>query len=111
MATRSTIAMVTTDGSLRTIRAIYCHWDGDIVGQILSKNYADTESVTALLDEGNLSSLGASLSETTSYKTMQGRDEPAVFFESEADWLAWADRSGCEYAYLYGHGVWNQERV
>ena len=110
MATRSTIAMITPEG-FRSIRAIYCHWDGDIVGETLDKNYTDIEAVTALLNEGNLSSLGASLSESLSYKTMQHRDEPAVVFESEEDWLDWAGRSGCEYAYLFAHGKWNKERV
>jgi hypothetical protein len=102
--------MITSDG-FRQIRAIYCHWDGDMVGETLAKNYNDTDSVIALLDEGNLSSLGASLADSLSYKTMQGTDEPAVIFESEADWLAWAGRSGCEYAYLFGFGKWNREHV
>jgi hypothetical protein len=107
MATRSTIAMSVPGG----VKAIYCHWDGDIVGETLRAHYATLHTAGNLLDLGNLSSLGASLSETISYKTMQDRDEPARVFKNRAEWINWATSADCEYAYLFKNGAWSTERI
>ena len=60
MATRSTIALEYADG---TVGQVYCHWDGylDHNGQILQEHYQDPFKVRALLDLGDLSSLGDDL--------------------------------------------------
>ena len=51
MSTRSIIA-TTVEGN---IKAIYCHFDGDAVGQHLQKNYATQEAAEALIQLGDLS--------------------------------------------------------
>lgn len=57
MATRSTIALEFTDGS---VQQIYCHWDGylDNNGRILYEHYQDPAKVLELISLGDLSSLG-----------------------------------------------------
>lgn len=57
MATRSTIALRRTDG---TMKKIYCHWDGYLEhnGAILQKYYSTADKVENLLALGNLSVLG-----------------------------------------------------
>ena len=62
MATRSTIALEYADG---TVGQVYCHWDGylDNNGQILYQHYQDPFKVRALLDLGDISSLGSDIGE------------------------------------------------
>ena len=40
------------------LRYVYCHWDGDTVGDILVKYYATFDKVKAMVDRGAMSSLG-----------------------------------------------------
>ena len=49
-------------------RGIYCHNDGDIgwVGTILAEDYTAPKKVTALLDLGDISSLGRNVNPITS---------------------------------------------
>ena len=60
MSTRSLIGQVLPDG---TIRSIYCHYDGypKGVGATLELFYRDSNTVSALLDVGDISSLRAEL--------------------------------------------------
>lgn len=60
------------DGSLG-VRGIYCHNDGypNGVGKLLQKCYTTVDAVNNLIDLGDLSSLGSTLSETVAY----GRDK------------------------------------
>lgn len=60
MATRSTISLRLEDDSVKTI---YCHSDGytDEVGARLKEFYNTKEKVEALLELGDLSSLGSKL--------------------------------------------------
>lgn len=57
MGTRSTIAILSNDG---TIKSVYAHWDGYIShnGLILFQHYQDVNKVKELISLGNLSSLG-----------------------------------------------------
>ena len=63
MATRSTISIENSDGSINTV---YCHFDGYISnnGVILQKYYNDREEVEKLVSGGGISSLGRSISDT-----------------------------------------------
>lgn len=56
MATRSTIALEFTDG---TIQQVYCHWDGslDHNGAILRDHWSDPFKLQRLIDLGSLSTL------------------------------------------------------
>lgn len=60
MSTNSIIAKQYEDG---TIRSIYCHWDGyyEYNGDLLNKYYPFNFKIEALLDLGDISSLGATL--------------------------------------------------
>lgn len=60
MSTRSHIGLLNEDGS---VREIYCHFDGDSVGQVLNEHFACIAKINALLDLGNLSSIGAEIGE------------------------------------------------
>ena len=63
MATRSTISIENSDGSINTV---YAHWDGYISnnGVILQKYYNTREKVEKLIAGGGISSLGRYISET-----------------------------------------------
>lgn len=108
MATRSTIALSTPEG----IRSIYCHWDGyeEGVGQALKDHWTTPEAISELLDNGDLSSLGASLAESVFYKD-RGEDVPALLFKSEGEWLDYGVNCGCEYAYLFVNGAWTAQAI
>lgn len=56
MATRSTIAVIHTDGS---VSQVYAHWDGYLEhnGKLLTENYATQELAESLVALGDLSSL------------------------------------------------------
>ncbi len=54
MATRSTISIIKKNN---TIQSIYCHFDGDTVGNILNEYYNDYEKVIELINLGSLSYL------------------------------------------------------
>jgi len=62
MGTRSRIGIVTArDGDTLTITSIYCHYDGYVVGGVgatLQEHYQDPDKVRALMDLGDISSLG-----------------------------------------------------
>jgi hypothetical protein len=60
MATRSRIAIETTDDSgNKVIKSIYCHFDGYAsgVGKTLMDNYQDREKVESLISLGDISFL------------------------------------------------------
>lgn len=60
MATRSTIALEFTDG---TVQQVYCHWDGYLSnnGRILLEHWSDPFKLQQLIDLGSISSLGAEI--------------------------------------------------
>lgn len=113
MGTRSLIGMENQDGS---VRYIYCHWDGypSCVGQKLVNNYGDRDKVSALLDLGNLSSLGAELGEKHDFNdrdcgdvcTAYGRDrdeegQEATFLTSREEFLNGEIDMWQEFQYLF----------
>ena len=72
MSTRSAILEKTDSG----YRGIYCHFDGypSGVGKILLEQYADPKKVFALINLGNLSSLGKKIAPAKS--TIHTFDSP-----------------------------------
>ena len=74
MATRSTIAIEQTDG---TVRQVYCHWDGYLehVGQVLLDNYQTPGVVGELISFGDISSLEERIVETCFYGRDRGETE------------------------------------
>ena len=131
MATRSTIALEYADG---TVGQVYCHWDGylDNNGAILAQYYQDPFKVRALLDNGDLSSLGPNLGDqhefdcphkygTPEYTawsdahreicTFYGRDRGETGTESRnfatvAEWQEHYTHTGCEFFYLLQNKEW-----
>jgi hypothetical protein len=108
MATRSTIALDTPQG----IRAVYCHWDGYLegVGKTLKSFYSTFELVESLIEKGDLSSLGQTLEESQFYADL-GEELKTATFQSDVEWLLWADNCSCEFAYLFRDGKWIQEAI
>jgi hypothetical protein len=80
MATRSTIAIEKSDG---TVLAVYCHWDGYLEnnGRILNTNYNDPQVLDQLINFGDISSLGEDLNKTQFYARDFDEDlnEPQVY--------------------------------
>jgi len=112
MATRCNIGKVLPDGS---IRYIYCHFDGYErgVGATLKKHYLDETKIDALLDLGDLSSLGAEIGEKHDFSSKShsnwcrayGRDRG----EKDNEAIITVDMSEFMYhgiAYLYKDGSW-----
>lgn len=71
MATRSRIGIENEDG---TIRSIYCHWDGNLNGEILKNHYTDRNKINELLDLGDISMLGKELNEVVAYSRDRGEE-------------------------------------
>lgn len=63
MGTRALIGKLDADNN---ITAIYCHWDGypEYTGVILNECYKNIEKIDALLNLGNISSLGVNVGTT-----------------------------------------------
>lgn len=117
MGTRSFIAHKTADG----YRAIYCHWDGypSWNGRILYQHYSDPAKLDALLDLGDISSLGTGLGEKHDFNdsgnddvtTAYGRDRGDTGTEARAYptlAMLFAAANGCwaEYVYVLENGRW-----
>ena len=112
MGTRSTIAIQNADG---TVTGIYCHWDGYLShnGNILYQFYRDEDKVRALIELGNISSLGREIGtrhsfndrpegETTAFARDRGeKDQEARTY---ATWREFIDSEGQEYDYLFQAG-------
>lgn len=122
MATRSAIGI--KHG--HRIKAIHCHWDGYVehVGLCLNTYYQASSKVNKLISMGDMSGIGADIgqkhaigncaeyladgcaTECTFYTRDRGEDAPFQGFGSETEFVAHYEHSGCEYFYLYDHGVW-----
>ena len=111
MSTRSHIGIKDSRG----ITGVYCHFDGypEGVGKTLLENYDTEEKVNALIAEGDMSSLGATLEECKFYK--EGPDtEPYTIPDCE-DVKEKYYQSGkwMDYSYLFENGEWyfTSERI
>lgn len=110
MSTRSLIGIMNKDGSITNV---YCHFDGylDGVGITLVENYDTEDKVNDLLKNGDMSSLGDTISSCEFYKDrgedgIDAKTIPAdvsnikdVYYESGQN--CWAD-----YVYLFEDGKW-----
>jgi hypothetical protein len=104
MATRSLIGINLNNG---ITKLIYCHWDGypEHNGQLLVNNYTSPSAVFDLLELGDLSNLGESLTSSTAYhrdrKEPWGMVEPRDVNTSELD--AVGKDYGVDYVYIYNN--------
>lgn len=121
MATRSTIAIEKTDG---TVEQVYCHWDGYLSnnGSLLMKHYTNAARLQELIDLGNLSSLAANISPTGPHTFDNPQEDVCVFygrdrgelgiqsrlFDSFDDYNSHGQREGYEYILrnVDGAAVW-----
>lgn len=104
MATRSTIALEFSDG---TIKQVYCQWDGYLAanGETLLNHYNTPEKVSELISMGDMSSLSESLDTCVFY----GRDRnetgvSAERYDSFDDYCENGDVQ--EYNYIMREGRW-----
>lgn len=115
MATRSTIAIQNSDG---TVTGIYCHWDGYLSnnGKILQEKYITEETVRKLIALGDLSSLGDTIGVQVDFNDSDshygqcvayGRDrgEQDVDAKTCESWDRFVDDFGQEYNYVFVPGV------
>lgn len=136
MSTRSTIALALPDGRFRSV---YCHFDGypeePGVGWTLRDHWTDFDKVSALMDLGDISTLGEEIGEKhpfdlqpvgagydhgayerheAAYGKMfraYGRDRgegrcSARDHDTFAELAGEPDRYGTSYLYLYLDGTW-----
>lgn len=107
MATRSMIGLVHNDGHVTgnaIITGIYCHWDGypSGVGKTLLENYTTKKDVKALLELGDISTLGDTLETTVAY----ARDRGENYNDVKARTYYGPNTFNTEeYAYLFYPGV------
>ena len=80
MATRSTIGVLNSDGS---VRAVYCHWDGypEYNGKLLIENYNTEAQVRELVEMGTISSLGSKIGEQHPFSKFELKEEAPDFDE------------------------------
>ena len=120
MATKSYIGIENTKN--RTVRAIYCHWDGypEYVGAMLHLHYQDADKINALLNGGDISILGKSIEKSDEHSFETPVDGYTVFYyrdggqikrntmlENEHEYrMEWFSKSDANYIYLYKDGEW-----
>jgi hypothetical protein len=113
MSTRAMIGMLRDDG---TVRAIYSHWGSypAHVGILLKKFYDTADAVTRLLNRGDVSSLGATLEETTFFHNLnieadiEGEtiETDAIVFEDVVEAVQYYTECWCDYFYIFEDGIW-----
>jgi hypothetical protein len=120
MATRSTIAKLGKDG---IIKAVYCHSDGYLEhnGKVLNEYYRDESKVDELLAQGDISTLDQNIGEKLPFNDYmlfhekkqcrfyhRDRGEDLMFneFESDIEYLEWANEIANGFIYLYAYGAW-----
>ena len=109
MSTNSRIALELSDGSFLSA---YHHWDGypEWLGRILNTHYADRESVSELIDGGDMSSAwtnagwqNETLPESRPlYYSERGDDCPPRLDKDMEEFFS----MGEEYSYLYTSAGW-----
>lgn len=121
MATRSRIGIQLPQGQ---IVSVYSHWDGypEHNGKILKAKYTTIDSVTELIDGGDISSLETKTTWESTYTdgsyTNTREEQPLYYFErGENDvepqlsknlkqFFKLTKDCGGEYSYLYRNGTW-----
>ncbi|MDR2568339.1 MAG: hypothetical protein LBC44_03415, partial [Mycoplasmataceae bacterium] len=113
MAVRSSISVRQKDG---TIKNIYCHWDGYIlggVGEKLLKFYNTEELANKLVDLGGISELGETLEIGEYSETEENPKTTKIFSKGESPCEVWLNleqarwHNGQEYNYLWEGGEWS----
>jgi hypothetical protein len=105
MSTRSSIALVTEQGE---IKSIYSHSDGypSYMAELLKNNYASTDKVEAILAEGDVSFLAETIEASRFYNSWRGENTQANVWSNFEMWENWAESCGLEYIYLFNGSTW-----
>ena len=84
MGTRSMIAIQNPHN--KTVRAVYCHWDGYLEhnGAILAKHYAASPKANNLIALGDLSSLGKEIGEAHPFSPHGSKEDEALYEAAKA---------------------------
>ena len=108
MSTNSIIALELSDGSFLSA---YHHWDGypEWLGRILNTHYADRESVSELIDGGDMScawtNAGWKLETLPKsgplYYSSRGEDCPPQLAHNLTELYEQCDNCGAEYVYIF----------
>ena len=79
MGTRSMIAIQNPYN--KTVRAVYCHWDGYLRhnGAILNEHYSTSPKVNNLIAMGDLSSLGTQIGEKHPFSPHSSKEDEALY--------------------------------
>jgi hypothetical protein len=121
MATTGTFALERADG---TVAMVYSHWDNylECNGLLLQEHYNTVLAVQALIDLGDISSLGSELGEAHAFDEYFNTEDPrsnwtkaygrdrgetnieARIFDSYAHYCRDAEMQ--EYNYLFRNGIW-----
>ncbi len=113
MGTRSRIGLQLNGG----IVSVYCHWDGypDYNGVILEHLYKDKDSISELIDGGDISSLLTRSDweykefeedPRPLYYSERGEDCPPKLDYSITEFYESCDNCGAEYGYIFDNGNW-----
>lgn len=110
MSTRSSIALVTEQGE---IKSIYSHSDGypSYMAELLKNNYASTDKVEAILAEGDVSFLAETIETSRFYNSWRGENTQANVWSNEEMWIKWAGDSGLEFVYLFDGSNWSWREI
>jgi len=116
----STVALICAKDERGKIRGSYCHWDGypSHVGRILEERYGTDEAVKALMELGDLSSLGVNFADepggqrdergnrydTTVAYCRDRHERFRRFFVGDS--LDECPLGDFDYVYLYEDGAW-----
>jgi hypothetical protein len=102
MATRSTIAVLLPDN---TVRQIYCHWDGyfSCNGKILFEHYSDINKLKEMMAKGFMSSLENTIDGCKFYND-RGEDTKCNTFLSYDEYVL--NHQDEEYNYIFKDNKW-----
>ena len=105
MSTRSRIAVLQNDGS---VKSIYCHWDGypSHNGKMLMQHYNSKSLADALVAMGDMSSLDVNIEKSTFYTRDRGEKTPGVNYSNAFEFFEDLGSDWEEYTYLFKNGEW-----
>ena len=117
MSTNSRIGIKVAENA---IVSVYHHWDGypEWLGKVLTEQYNNIESVTELIDGGDMSSCWSDnvydyekqefvkRDPRPEYYADRGEDCPPKMAESMTEYLDQCDNCGAEFAYVFDKGEW-----
>jgi len=113
MSTHSRIAVRTKEGNYKSI---YCHFDGNTVGDILAEHYTDEQKVIDLIELGDVSYLQPEIIPTEDHSFSEPQDGVTLFYgrdrgETGTESLRHLSlqelrKESTDITYLYEDGVW-----